>query len=247
MDIEKPHKKLPCLRSEVAEFDMKLHCLVCGDTADKTAELKKPLKYRRSIHEVRTLTLQETVRARAQERNDKLGYLVLSRIDSVIDLVAGESRYHRKCYNDFYKTSCDSGASCSHKVVGRPYQAGASEAFNRLCDIIDGNNECQYALQELHRMMMEAADTTETVYTVKTVKQKLLDRYGESITVSKCEGIDIVSFNDAVSKSLADSWYKNRESNIQDERRRIVVTAATIIREDIYTCTCVWQFCLSTM
>ena len=232
-DIEEPHKKLLCLRSELTEFDIKLHCLFCGETANKTAELKKPRKYRRSIHEVATLTLQETVRARAKERNDKLGYLVLSRIDSVIDLVAAESKYHRKCYNDFCKTNCDSGASCSHKTVGRPCQAGASEAFNRLCDIIDDNNECQYSLQELHRMMMEAADTTETVYTVRTLKQKLLDRYGESITVSKCKGNDIVSFTEAVSRSLGDSWYKNRDSNIQDERRRIVLTAAAIIREDI--------------
>ena len=102
-----------------------------------------------------------------------------------------------------------------------------------MCDIIDDSNECQYSLQELHRMMVEAADTTETVYTVKTLKQKLLDRYGDSITVSKCKGKDIFTFSEAVNRSLADSWYKNRECDIQDERRRIVLTAAAIIREDI--------------
>ena len=190
-DLEEPPYKIPCLRSELTKFDSKLQCLFCGETADKIAEQKKPRKYRKSIHEVTTMVLQETVREKAKERNDKLGYLVLSRIDSVIDLVAAESKYHRKCYNDFCKNTCDSGTSCSHKTVGRPCQVGSLLAFDKLCDIINDSNECQYSLQELHRMMVEAADTTETVYTLKRLKQKLLVRYGDSITVSKCKGKDI--------------------------------------------------------
>ena len=53
-------RQVPCrLRLEVRLFDIKLHCLFCGETADKSAELKKPSKYCRSMHEVSTLILQE--------------------------------------------------------------------------------------------------------------------------------------------------------------------------------------------
>ena len=128
--IEEPPNKVPHLRSELTQFDINLQCLFCGETSDKIAEQKKPRKYRRSIHEVTILVLQETVWEKTKECNDKLGYLVLSRIDSVIDLVAAESKYHRNCYNDFCKTTCDSGASCYHKTVGGPCQVGSLLAFN---------------------------------------------------------------------------------------------------------------------
>ncbi|KAK4321344.1 hypothetical protein Pmani_007825 [Petrolisthes manimaculis] len=75
---EEPLKKAVCLRSELTDFNIKLNRLFCGKSADKNAELQKEKYHRRSVT---TLKYQEsrnsTVRARAQQRSDEFGCLVL--------------------------------------------------------------------------------------------------------------------------------------------------------------------------
>ena len=83
------------------QFNFKQQCLFCGDDCDMTIETKKPLARRKSIHEVRTMTCKSTIANAASERGDEWGQLVLSRVQSVIDLVAGEAKYHGNCYANF--------------------------------------------------------------------------------------------------------------------------------------------------
>jgi len=49
------------------------------------------------VYPLRTIVLQESLRAKCIERNDDWGKEVLSRIEFVQDLVAAEAVYHQKC------------------------------------------------------------------------------------------------------------------------------------------------------
>jgi len=50
-------------------------------------ETKKSLCKRKSIHEVRTMSCKDSIANATVERDDEWGHTVLSRVDSVIDLV----------------------------------------------------------------------------------------------------------------------------------------------------------------
>ena len=67
--------------------------------------MKQPSKDRSFIHLATTMYIKQSIVLIAEERNDDWGNVVLQRLDSVIDLVAAEGRYHRGCYVLFQKTS----------------------------------------------------------------------------------------------------------------------------------------------
>jgi hypothetical protein len=96
-EYSEPPKKV--LRSCVDEFDFKTHCLFCGELANINIEKKKAQQYRKSVHEVRTLEIKDTIRKHAMKVNNNT---VLRRIDNIIDLVAAEYKYHGQCYASFF-------------------------------------------------------------------------------------------------------------------------------------------------
>ncbi|KAJ8891126.1 hypothetical protein PR048_010640 [Dryococelus australis] len=69
---------------------------------------------------------------------------------------------------------------------------------------------------------------------VKTVKAKLLQKYGEDIllavTVNKSP---VVCFRNTGYKLLTDTWYNDKKSDPKEERLHIVRAAASIVLEDI--------------
>ena len=68
------------------------------------------------------------------------------------------------------------------------------------------------------------------------MKRRLLHKYGDSITITELSGkFNVVMFYAAGQKILTDSRYKNRRTEMADERKRIVTTAAEIILQDIHS------------
>ena len=48
---------------------------------------------------------------------------------------------------------------------------------------------------------------------------------------------NLVYLRDMANKILSDSWYKSRNSNISEEKRRIIMAAASLLRDDIQSAT----------
>jgi len=82
-------------RSSLPAFDFKRDCIFCNKEASFKTETKKSQKYRRSIHEVATLEIRSTIIAKAKNRADGWEESVLAKLNSVVDLVAAEAKYHR--------------------------------------------------------------------------------------------------------------------------------------------------------
>jgi predicted nucleic acid-binding Zn ribbon protein len=113
------------IRSRLQNFEFKLHCVFCGNQADPKAEIKSQSSRHVSI--VTTMKIKETVTTHAEKRNDDWGQVVLAGINSVIDLVAAEARYHTTCYARFidHERQHDKPSK-----VGRPRDAVKERAFN---------------------------------------------------------------------------------------------------------------------
>jgi hypothetical protein len=70
----------------------------------------------------------------------------------------------------------------------------------------------------------------------KTIRGKLLDRYGEDLIItSERNRKPIICFRNTGYSILTENWYKSQKENKEEERIRVVKDAADIIREDIRT------------
>ena len=93
-------------------------------------------------------------------------------------------------------------------------------------------------VSEFHAKMKEISSNEEDIYGVQRIKQKLQERYDGSIIFSDEEGkSNLVYLRDMTNKILSDAWYKSRNSDISEEKRRIIMTAASLLRDDIRSAT----------
>ena len=129
----------------------------------------------------------------------------------------------------------------AHHPPGRPSAPGSATAFQNLCEYLLSNDECQYSLTELNDKYKEYMAEDVECITEKTLKSKLMSYFGEQIIVTSAPGRkNLVCFRDTAHKILTASWYTERAKDSNDERRRIVETAAAIVREDIRSVAYVW-------
>lgn len=198
--------------------------MLCGENVDY--DPKYPLKYRRQIHHVMTLEFKQTILRACDNRDDEWSGKVKARLLDVIDLVAAEARYHGDCYKEFCKVKA------SGKNVGRPQSADSLEQFNLLCNYLENNNECQFSIKELRDIIIDISGA-DINYTDHYLKSKLCDYFQDRLVVHNVSGRKSVLCMSHTSHIVLDLWYKNREKTDEEERKRIVRTAAQIVREDI--------------
>ncbi|KAJ8887673.1 hypothetical protein PR048_013891 [Dryococelus australis] len=68
----------------------------------------------------------------------------------------------------------------------------------------------------------------------KIIRSKLIERYKEGVIVSgRSTSVAIICFRDTQHEFLTNAWYRNRCSNQEEERFRILEAAALILRQDI--------------
>lgn len=81
------------LRSSVQSFDFKNVCLFCCKSDSRKSDNK--------LHKVTTIEFKCKILELCDKRGDKLSEDVKLRISNELDLVASESRYHKKCFVNF--------------------------------------------------------------------------------------------------------------------------------------------------
>ena len=112
-------------------------------------------------------------------------------------MVAGEGRYHKECLQRFMTNKCLPSGDVSEK--GRPIDEGMQQWFQMLCIwlVVEADAEL-YTLQELHYKMSEMAGV-ESVYSVKRLKQKLQEKYGNKLYFAEMDGrANVVCFQNMV-------------------------------------------------
>ncbi|KAK4873878.1 hypothetical protein RN001_013238 [Aquatica leii] len=202
--------------------------MFCGLEAKKNVENKKALKYRNTVHHVETILFKTTLVAHALKRDDLLGRTILARINNVADLVAAEARYHQNCHLEFRKEP----ETTRHR--GKIEDPTLTAAFDSLCQFMENSEECQYSITDLASRFQSYLGNQHEGYSSKWLKLKLQKRYGDNIVITEKPGqMAVASFKDSAHKILHNSWYTEKKEDKCEERRRIVKTAAEIIREDI--------------
>lgn len=91
-------------RSVTEKINFKTDCLFCA----KNVNIRR--KVMQKVCVVSTLHIKDTILKHCLQRNDEWGEQVRHRIDTEIDLVAAEARYHQNCYGTFiHKHTLDKG------------------------------------------------------------------------------------------------------------------------------------------
>ncbi|KAK3931374.1 Formate--tetrahydrofolate ligase [Frankliniella fusca] len=118
---------------------------------------------------------------------------------------------------------------------GRPSDERKMAAFDRLCQRLESEDECQYTLAELVSMMPAVgADMDTPMYSEKHLERLLKERYPREIKIVERPGkSSILCFLSGKFDILGETWYMNRSKNEQEERHRIVLKAAEIVRSNI--------------
>lgn len=162
-------------------------------TVKKTASsvVVRSLKVR--IHderssEVHTSCFPETILKHCQKRSDDWAYSVQGRIECFgKDLHAFDCIYHNLC-STYFRNGQDmpekfrSEPRRKPKQVGRPTNEDQRQAFLRVCDYLEDNDEEQITISELVRKMGEyLLEEGSIPYGSHYLKQKLKEHYGASL------------------------------------------------------------------
>ena len=93
-------------------------------------------------------------------------------------------------------------------------------------------------IDELHTKMEEISKG-DKVYSIKRLKQKLIEKYKEHIFFAEKEGRKhVICFRDTANMIINDVWSNDRKTDILDEARRIVKAAAKILKSEIRGASC---------
>ena len=214
-------------------FDFKTLCFLCGRKCVDVSKCRNPAQEKWSL--VQKLEMIESIRVEANNRHDTWGDEVSVRLSQVIDLVSCDGRYHWHCYQTFQKP----GSSRPEKRAaatkgGSSADAKREDAFEKLCDYLEENDECQYSFEDLQNMFLQLSPEVEA-YSDIHLKRKLIQRYGNSLNFAVLSGKrNVICFGGATNSILSDNWYRNRNyDNEAQEELRVIKTAAAIIRREI--------------
>ena len=74
----------------------------------------------------------------------------------------------------------------------------------------------------------------EAVFGAKWIKKKLQEKYSDNIFFAEVAGRkNVICFKDMASYIVSDTWYAERKEDINDEAKRIIKTAAKLVKNNI--------------
>ena len=134
-------------------------------------------------------------------------------MNACCDLVAEEAVYHKNCYSLFAsaRESPSVGSDETHfpnDRRGLPVDDEMQEQFDKLCDWLEDTGDELCSLDELHTRLVNIASSSESAYSKKQLKRKLVDRYRDHIVFSDVHGKkNVVCFRNMASLILKEKWY----------------------------------------
>ena len=189
------------------------------------------------VYPVRTLEFQDTIKQKCTERNDSWSHEVLNRISSVLDLPAADALYHQKCNVNFRtlrqipRSYLDTDETPPKKSPGRPDYVDINESFENVVSYVDEHQGTILNLSELVKVMEDSCG--ERAYSKKHLKSKLLEHFGENISISTLEGQeDKVCLRRTLS-TIVHKHSENDSGSDEDKKKNIILEATKIIKAEI--------------
>ena len=222
-DDQPPAKKL---RSQSDAFSWKRDCFFCTKCV-RVDERNNPLDY----HFARTLAFRDSILAVCEQRSDSWALDVKGRLQLCIDLPAADAIYHDLCYKKFQMGRKHPDAAPS--TVGRPDDFDKYAAFLKMCDWLESCDKLCTVVDLRQSMLSLCGYDESSVYSVQTLKRKLIERYGDHIFFGEVQGRRDVCLKDMASFIINSKWHTDRKEDVAEESERIIATAAKLIRSQI--------------
>ena len=166
------------------------------------------------------------------ERQDLWAVEVKSRLEFIIDLPAADAMYHHNCYTNFIRGRQPPCQSISES--GRYDDSVKLNLFTEMCEWFESCNDQLCSLVELREWMIKKSGNEDMVYTVQSIKRKLIERYGDHLFFGELHGRrDIVCLKNMASYIINAKWYAERKENVGEESERIITAAARLIQLEI--------------
>ena len=192
------------------------------------------------VFPVRTSDFQTNITKICEERNDKWGRLVASRLAFVIDLHAADAVYHQQCSVNFHTLKNipkqhSSHSATKHVHCGRPEDLNRSGAFQQTVAFFRENDEEQLTISDLIGKMQEYLRGSGCqAYSEVYIKQKLKEEFGDEIIITQLNvKPDVVTFRTSASSIMFKFYNEQRMKDSKSEVMRIIQTAAKLIRSEI--------------
>ena len=111
---------------------------------------------------------------------------------------------------------------------GRPVHMEMMDEHEKVCWLENASDCDLYTLKELHEKMTTLSNNGE-VYTIKTFKQNLLERYRDNIYFAQLPGREnVIGFRNMTDQILSD--LKKKE---QQTKTHIIIAAEKFVKADI--------------
>ena len=221
MRSEEPNTCSEMTLSMCTPFDFKSQCFFC----EKTSKVDNKNPTRKDYHLVTSLdSIQSKILSICASRDDEFSKSVECRLTSVSDLVAAEARYHQSCRRNFERMNL---MKQNEPIADK--KRDREQAFEVMCTKLEENNQ-KYTIGDFSAGM---ASLNVESFANRTIKLKLISRYGTNISFVDYPGQSSVIVLDTLKYKLVDDWYKNKKLDPKEEEYRIIEMAACIIKTHI--------------
>ena len=230
--------KRKSLRVSMGSCNNKTNCFFCGQHIAKGSH-----GHDEPASQVLTKSFPEAVLAHCEERSDDWAFTVKGRIIYFgNDLRAPDCVYHKQCSINF-RTGRDipeqfrTGPVTKRKRPGRPKNGDQEQAFLKMCEYLQRNDEEQMTVSDLVSIMSDHLSEEESVpYGNQYMKEKLKGHFGDSIHISEGEGLhDLITMTENTSKILRDYFKSMQSGDEESQKHAIINTAAKLLKSDIKT------------
>lgn len=226
----------PGLRS-AKKFNFQEHCLYCGQPAQIDKKRKET-----DVFQVRIGDYQKTLKEICHSRNDEWSKAVLGRLAYIIDLHSADAIYHQQCSSNFrtgknipIKLSADTCDKSKKSKVGRPESSARTNAFLKVVEFLEQNQDEQMTVNDLVQKMAEYLENTEhEPYSVVYMKTKLRKQFGDRIIMTDLPGKQcVVTLCETASSILYKFHQHQKHAKPEDEKLNIIKTAAKLIESEV--------------
>ena len=230
----------PSTRQSTTPFDYNSNCLFCGHP-DKYHGKKDGHK----LIPIRTFDFQVNVLEHCVKRDDEWSSLVRARIEYAQDLHALDAVYHHICSTNFrtqrqipQQFMLDVDIKRKRPKPGRNPDAQRVEAFDKVIAYFEGNDDEQTTVHDLIAKMREFLDDDCEPYGFTYMKAKLQERFGDEIVITELQGkMNVVTFCHTAASIIQKFYNQPKKGTADEEKIRIIETAAKLIKSDVKTVT----------
>ena len=220
-------------RSSTGGFDFKHNLFLCGQVPTER-ERRKDVHHVSCKHKEVDIAITNAI---TERQNDPWAVEVKGRLEFVNVLRAEDAIYHGDCNTKFRCGKPKPGEntlSIVSRKRGRPVDEDRKAVFEEILDYLIKNDDEQITLPELQDMMAEKIPAHSSAFTCKHILKLLKERLGDQIIVTSINGkSNVVTFRETASKILSDFKKDKDAKSEEEEKYRIVQTAAKFIKSDI--------------